>query len=83
MDEKKAEVAAKWREVKTQMEVFTVNDLKAYNRKVRYPTVSEKIETLFANLLILYDELFDMKDGDKIKESIYSKKVRSRTSSQN
>ena len=68
MEKKKAEVAAKWREVKTQMEVFTVNDLKATNRKTRYPTVSEKIETLLANLLILYEELFDMKDGDKMKE---------------
>ena len=42
------------------MEVFPINDLIARNRKVRYPTVSEKIETLLANLLILYQELFDM-----------------------
>ena len=74
MEKKKAEVAAKWREVKTQMEVFTVNDLKATNRKTRYPTVSEKIETLLANLLILYEELFDMKDGDKMKEKYTQQK---------
>ena len=74
MEKKKAEVAAKWREVKTQMEVFTVNDLKVTNRKIRYPTVSEKIETLLANLLILYEELFDMKDGDKMKEKCTQQK---------
>ena len=70
MEEKKAEITAKWREVKIQMRVFTVNDLKATNRKARYPIVSEKIETLLVNLLNLYDELFDMivdKDGDEMK----------------
>ena len=74
MEKKKAEVAAKWREVKTQMEVFTINDLTARNRKIHYPTVSKKIETLLANLLILYDELFDMKDGDKMKEKYIQQK---------
>ena len=52
------------------MRVFTVNDLKATNCKARYPTVSEKIETLLVNLLNLYDELFDMivdKDGAEMK----------------
>ena len=68
MEEKKAEVAAQWRKVKTQMRVFTINDLKTFNRKDQYPVISEKIETLLANLLILYDQLFDMKAGDKIKE---------------
>ena len=57
MEEKKAEITAKWREVKIQMRVFTVNDLKARNYKVRYPIVSEKVETFLANLLILYQEL--------------------------
>ena len=52
------------------MRVFTVNHLKATNRKAPYPIVSEKIETLLANLLNLYEELFDMivdKDGDEMK----------------
>ena len=52
------------------MRVFTVKDLKAYNRKVRYPVVSEEVRTLLVNLLILYEELFDMivdKDGDEMK----------------
>ena len=53
MEEKKAEVTAKWREVSAQMRVFTVNQLKAINRKTRYPTVSERIETLLASLIIL------------------------------
>ena len=70
MEEKKAEVTAKWREVSAQMRVFTVNELKAINRKTRYPTVSERIETLLTSLIILYVELFDMitdKDGDEMK----------------
>merc|ERR1711867_142312 len=70
MEEKKAEITAKWREVTLQMRVFTINKLKATNRKARYPIVSEKIETLLANLLNLYEELFDMigdKDGDEMK----------------
>ena len=52
------------------MRVFTVNDLKATNRKARYPIVSEEIKTLLVNLLNLYEELFDMivdKDGDEMK----------------
>ena len=52
------------------MRVFTVNQLKATNRKAPYPTVSERIETLLASLIILYEELFDMitdKDGDEMK----------------
>ena len=70
MEKKKEEIAVKWREVTTQMRVFTINDLTVRNRKVRYPTVSEKIETFLANLLILYQELFDMiadKNGDEMK----------------
>ena len=73
MEEKKAEVTAKWREVKNTMRVFTVNDLKATNRKAHYPTVSEKIETLLVNLLDLYEELFDMivdKGGDEMKAEL-------------
>ena len=73
MEEKKAEVAAQWRKVKTQMRVFTINDLKTFNRKDQYPVISEKIETLLANLLILYEELFDMiadKGGDEIKAEL-------------
>ena len=52
------------------MRVFTVNKLTAINRKNRYPTVSERIETLLTRLIILYLELFDTitdKDGDKMK----------------
>ena len=70
MEKKKEEIAVKWREVTTQMRVFTINDLTVRNRKVRYPAVSEKIETFLANLLILYQELFDMiadKNGDEMK----------------
>ena len=70
MDERKAEINVQWRKAKAQMRVFTINDLTAHNRKVRYPTVSEKIETLLANLLIFYQELFDMivdKNGDEMK----------------
>ena len=70
MEEKKAEITAKWREVNVQMRVFTVNQLKATNRKAHYQIVSEKIETLLANLLNLYEELFGMivdKDGDEMK----------------
>ena len=70
MEEKKAEVVARWREVKNTMRVFTVNDLKPTNRKACYPAVSQKIETLLVNLLDSYDELFDMmadKDGDEMK----------------
>ena len=70
MEEKKAEVAAKWREAKIQMRVFTINDLKARNRKARYPIVSKEIKTLLVNLLNLYEELFDMivdKNGDEMK----------------
>ena len=67
MEEKKAEITAKWREVSIQMRVFSFNKI---NYKTRYPIVFEKVETLFASLLILYEELFDMitdKDGDNIK----------------
>ena len=70
MEEKKAEVTAKWREVSAQMRVFTVNELTVINRKNRYPTVSERIETLLTRLIILYSELFDTitdKDGDEMK----------------
>ena len=70
MEEKKTEIAAKWREVKIQMRVFTVNHLKPTNRKARYPIVSEEIKTLLVNLLNLYEELFDMildKNGDEMK----------------
>ena len=70
MEEKKAEVTAKWRKAEAQMRVFTINDLTAYNRKLRYPIVSEKLETFLADLLILYRELFDMiadKNGDEMK----------------
>ena len=52
------------------MRVFTVNELTAINRKNRYPTVSERIETLLTRLIILYSELFDTitdKDGDEMK----------------
>ena len=52
------------------MRVFTVNDLKATNRKARYLIVSEEIKTLLVNLLNLYEELFDIivdKDGDEMK----------------
>ena len=64
MEEKKAEIIAKWREVTTQMRVFLINHL---NRKARYPVVSEKIETSLVDLIILYNELFDKivdKDGN-------------------
>ncbi len=53
MEEKKVEITAKWQEVKIQMKVFTINDLKATNRKARYPIVSEEIKTLLVNLLNL------------------------------
>merc|ERR1711895_359275 len=52
------------------MRVFPINKLKTFNRKARYPVVSDKIETLLANLLILYQELFDKiadKEGDEMK----------------
>ena len=70
MEEKKVKIAVKWQEATAQMRVFTVNNLKAHNRKVSYPTVSDKVETLLANLLIFYQELFDMivdKSGDEMK----------------
>merc|ERR1712082_179203 len=70
MEVKKTEIAAKWREVKIQMRVFTVNHLKPTNRKARYPIVYEEIKTLLVNLLNLYEELFDMildKNGDEMK----------------
>ena len=57
MEEKKAEVTAKWREVKNTMRVFTVNHLNTTNHKARYPVVSKQIETLLVNLLNLYDKL--------------------------
>ena len=60
MEEKKAEVTAKWREVTAQMRVFPIDKLKATNRKARYPIVSEKVETFLVNLLDLYEDLFDM-----------------------
>ena len=44
MEEKKAEVTAKWRKAEAQMRVFTINDLTAYNRKLRYPIVSENLK---------------------------------------
>ena len=53
MEEKKAKITAKWGEVKIQMRVFTINDLKATNRKAHYPIVSEEIKTLLVNLLNL------------------------------
>ena len=43
-EEKKSEIAAKWREVTAQMRVFPINKLKSTNRKARYPIVSETIE---------------------------------------
>ena len=70
MEAKKTEIAAKWREVKIQMRVFTVNHLKPTNRKAHYLIVSEEIKTLLVNLLISYEEIFDMivdKDGDEMK----------------
>ena len=70
VEEKKAEITAKWREADAQMRVFSINKLKIFNYKTHYPVVSEKIETLLANLIILYDELFDKivdKDGDEMK----------------
>ena len=70
MEEKKAEITAKWRAVNAQMRVFPINKLKPTNYKVCYPVISEKIETLLADLIILYDELFDKiadKDGDEMK----------------
>ena len=70
MDERKAEINIQWRKAKAQMRVFTVKDLKAHNRKVHYPIVSEEVRTLLVNLLILYEELFDTivdKDGDEMK----------------
>ena len=70
MEEKKAKITAKCREANAQMRVFPINNLKTTNYKVRYPVISEKIETLLANLIILYDELFDKiadKDGDEMK----------------
>ena len=70
MEEKKAEITAKWREVIAQMRVFPINKLQTFNYKARYPVVSDKIETLLANLIVLYDELFDKiadKDGDEMK----------------
>ena len=50
VEAKKVEITSKWQIVKAQMEVFTVNDLKAHNRKVSYPTVSDRVETLLAKL---------------------------------
>ena len=48
--------------------MFTVNHLKATNRKARYPTISEKIETLLESLLNLHEELFDLiEDKDEIE----------------
>ena len=70
MDERKVEINIQWREVKAHMKAFTVKDLKAYNRKVRYPVVSKEVGTLLVNLLILHEELFDTivdKDGDEMK----------------
>ena len=52
------------------MRVFPIKKLKVINYKARYQVVSDKIETLLANLLILYHELFDNivdKDGDEMK----------------
>ena len=48
------------------MRMFNINKLKVTNCKARYPIISEKIETLLANMLILYQELFDM-IGDEMK----------------
>ena len=65
MEEKKAEVTAKWREVSAQMRVISFNKI---NYKTRYPIVFEKVEALFASLIVLYDELFDkIADGDEMK----------------
>ena len=69
MEGKKEEINGKWREVSIQMRVFTVNHLKLINRKARYPTVSEKVETLLHNLLTLYEQLYDLiadKEGEEI-----------------
>ena len=69
MEEKKEEIAAKWREVTAQMRVFPIDKLKAINHKDRYPVISEKVETLLADLLILYQELSDMiKDEMKAEQ---------------
>ena len=59
MEEKKEEIATKWREVTAQMRAFPIKKLKVNNYKARYQVVSDKIETLLTNLLILYYELFD------------------------
>ena len=63
--EKKEEIIVKWREAYAQMRVFSINKL---NYKARYPLISNKIETLLANLLILYYEIFDkIVDEDEMK----------------
>ena len=65
-----AEIKILWQEAKVQMRLFTVKDLKAYNRKVRYPIISEEIRTLLGKLLYLYEELFDRivdEDRDEMK----------------
>ena len=52
------------------MKVFTINNLTARNRKARYSTVSEKIETILVNLVYLYEDLLDIivdKNGDEMK----------------
>ena len=70
MDEQKAQINIQWQKAKTQMKVFTINDLTARNRKARYSTVSEKIETILVNLVYSYKELFDIivdKNGDEMK----------------
>ena len=70
VEEKKEEIIVKWREAHAQMRVFSINRLTASNYKTRYPLISDKIETVLANLLILYHELFDKivdKDGDEMK----------------
>ena len=59
IDKQIADINILWREVKAQMRVFTIKDLKATNRKARYPIVSEEIRTLLVILLILHEELFD------------------------
>ena len=70
IEEKKEEIAVKWREVNAQMRVFSIDRLTGINYKAHYPVVSDKIETLLANLLILYHELFDKivdKNGNEMK----------------
>ena len=58
MEEKKAEIVVKWQEVTAQMRVFSMDKLKTFNYKARYPVVSEKVENSLVNLLDLYEDIF-------------------------